>query len=40
MTNHQKEIMEIIKRLSPLDVYRVLVVAQTLEQMEGEKKAS
>ena len=40
MTDNQKEIMEIIQKLSALNVYRVLVVAQTLQDIQEKEKAS
>ena len=40
MTNDQNQIIEIIQKLSPLNVYRVLVVAQTLQDIQEKEKAS
>ena len=40
MTRHQKELNEIILKLSPINVYRVLVVARTLLKMQDEGKPS
>ena len=40
MNRCQKELNEIILKLSPVNMYRVLVVARTLLKMQDESKAS